>query len=310
MAGRLQDVWQFAWAEIWALFEHSSGWADLAEGSGYTSDEFYAELYLELVKALKKAPQPSVYDSTANNPVLARETLRTTTSDQLRSETATARFFESAAEVVSESGSPALVADYRELVDRFLRSRNVRYELLDPFELRSHLPGVFQALIADVTEATRHHSQVRQALFDFSHAFHALQRTHLAADMKTCIHKAAMLAEALASLQPEARGNNFGALCDSLTCWPNPLVRESIKKLYEFSSDYPGVRHNIVKRKAPRELELRDSMIVPLLLLTASGYFGGNAQLLDTLGSRFADPPQEPPDPPEISQEAGKVAMP
>lgn len=128
--------------------------------------------------------------------------------------------------------------------------------------------------------------------------------------MKTCIHKAAMLAEALASLQPEAQGNNFGALCDSLTCWPNTLVREAIKKLYEFSSDFPGVRHNIVKKKPPRALELRDSMIVPLLLLTASGYFGANGQLLDTLRSDLSDPPQEPPDPPEISLGATEAFVP
>jgi hypothetical protein len=310
MSGRLQDAWRFAWAEIWEPLEESEGWVELADHSGYTTDELYVDLYLALVKATRKAPQPPVFDATANDPLLAREALKTTSPENMRSDTATARFFESAAEVIAESGSVSLLADYRDLVDKFLTTRNLRYELLDPFELRSHLPGVFEALMTDVTEATTRHPQVRQALTDFSHAFRSLQRTHVEADMKTCIHKAAMLAEALASLHPEARGNNFGALCDSLTFWPNSLVRESIKKLYEFSSDFPGVRHNIVKRKAPRELELRDSMIVPLLLLTASGYFGGNVQLLDTLGSQLADPPQEPPDPPEISQRAREVSMP
>lgn len=310
MAGRLQDAWKFAWAEIWEPLEESQGWTELSDESRYTTDELYIGVYLELAKAMRKAPQPAVYDATANDALLARETLKMTAPEQLRSETATARFFESAAEVIEESGSATLLADYRELVDKFLTSRNLRYELLDPFELRSHLPGVFEALMTDVTEATSQHPQVRQALSDFSHAFRSLQRTQVEADMKTCIQKAAMLAEALASLQPGARGNDFGALCDSLTCWPNSLVREAIKKLYAFSSDFPGVRHNIVKTKAPRELELRDSMIVPLLLLTASGYFGGNGQLLDTLRSQLADPPQEAPDPPEISQGAGEVSMP
>ncbi len=310
MSGRLQDAWQFVWAEIWEPLEESEGWEQLAGESGYTPDELYVDLYLALVKATRKAPQPPVYDATANDPRLARDTLRTTRAEKMRSETATARFFESAAEVIAESGNVTLFTDYRNLVDKFLTSRNLRYELLDPFELRSHLPGVFEALMTDVTDATNRHPQVRQALSDFSHAFRSLQRTHVEVDMKTCIHKAAMLAEALASLQPEARGNNFGVVCDSLTCWPNLLVRESVKKLYEFSSDFPGVRHNIVKRKAPRELELRDSMIVPLLLLTASGYFGGNSELLDTLGSQLADPPQEPPDPPEISQGAAEVSLP
>jgi len=129
--------------------------------------------------------------------------------------------------------------------------------------------------------------------------------------MKTCIHKAGMLAEALASARPEARGNNFAALCNSIHCWPNPLAREAIKKLYEFSSDSPGVRHNIVRRgNLPRALEMRDSMIVPLLLVTATIYFGSNTDLLDTLRSHSTEPVQEPPDPPAITESAANVALP
>ena len=197
------------------------------------------------------------------------------------------------------------------LVRGFLESRNLRYELIEPFELRSHLPGIFEAIVADMLEATNQHPQLSQAFFDFAHSFRALQRSHAEPDMKTCIHKAGMLAEALASMRPEARGNNFGALCNSLGCWPNQLVREAVKKLYEFSSDSPGVRHNIVRRgNSPRALEMRDSMIVPLLLVTATSYFSSNTDLLDTLRSHSTEPRQEPPDPPAITESAANVALP
>jgi len=310
MSGRLQDAWEFAWPEIWLPLERSEVWSGLSEESGYTCDQLYMDLYVELAKALKKAPQPTVYDATANDAILARSALQAASAKALRSETATAHFFESAAQAIAESGSRNLEIEFGGLFSHFLRSRNLRYELIEPFELRSHLPGIFEALIADVTEETNRHPQLNQALLDFSHAFRGLQRTHIESDMKTCIHKAGMLVEALASVRPEARGNNFGALCDSMRCWPNSLIREAVKKLYEFSSDFPGVRHNIVRRSQSRALDMRDSMIVPLLLVTAAGYFGANSQLLDTLRSQVADPPQEPPDPPAITQLAEQVAMP
>src|SRR5262249_934962 len=138
----------------------------------------------------------------------------------------------------------------------------------------------------------------------------SLQRSHLEADMKTCIQKAAMLVEALASVRPDARGNNFGALCNSVQCWPNPLVREAVKKLYEFSSDFPGIRHNIVRRNAPRPLEIRDSIIVPLLLLTAAGYFGPSANILDALRTESAEPKQEPPDLPAMTEPVPNASLP
>jgi hypothetical protein len=311
MHGRLRDAWQFVWPEIWLPLEESEIWSQLADRSEYTTDQLYVDVYVELVKALKKAPQPTQYDAIANDPLLARLALSVTPASALRGETATARFFENAFEAISESGSRELEDEFRLLVSRFLEFRNLRYELIEPFELRSHLPGVFEAIVADVIEATNQHPQLSQAFSDFTHSFRALQRSHAEADMKTCIHRAGMLAEALASIRPEARGNNFGALCNSLGCWPNQLVREAVKKLYEFSSDSPGVRHNIIRQgNLPRALEMRDSMIVPLILVTATSYFGSNTDLLDTLRSHSTEPPQEPPDPPAITESAANVALP
>jgi hypothetical protein len=299
------------WSEVWLPLEESDIWAKLGEASGYTADQLYVDVYVELAKALKKAPQPTQYDAASNDPILARLAVSTIPATALRGETAIARFLENAFEAVSSAGSLELEEEFRALVDRFLKARNLRYQLIEPFELRSHLPGIFEAIFADLLEATNRHPQLSQAFSDFVYAFHALQRSHAEPDMKTCIHKAGMLAEALASARPEARGNNFGTLCNSIHCWPNPLVREAVKKLYEFSSDAPGVRHNIVRRgNSPRELEMRDSMIVPLLLLTATGYFASNAELLDTLRSHSAEPAQEPPDPPAITESAAEVALP
>ena len=261
-------------------------------------------------KALKKAPQPVVYDAAGNHAMLARSALEKTSASALRGETATIRFFENAFDVISESGSAELENEYRMLVDRLLTSRNLRYRVREPFHLDSHVPGIFAALFSDVLSTTVGNQQLTDALRDFEHSFQALERSHLETDMKTCILKATMLVEALASTNPGAQGKTLGDICNSLKVWPHPAVKEAVTKIYGFCSDYPGIRHNTGTGGQSRTLEMRDSIIVPLLLFAAAGYFGPNANLLDTLRSRSTEVPQEPPDPPTITESAANVALP
>jgi hypothetical protein len=290
MGGRLQDAWQFVWPEIWLRLEDT----------GEMPLDVYADLYVELAKALRKAPQPKHFDDVAGNPELAREILQSTASAELRGENSIARFLENAFDVLMECGIPELPRTYSDLVRTFLESRNLRYELAEPFQIRPHVSGIFSALVSDVWAQMRTDQDLREAASEFEHAFGALTRSHSEPDMKTCIQKAAMLVEALASTCPNAQGASLGDLCDSIKCWPHKAVKDSVKNLYGFCSDYPGIRHNVGRRGRIRPLEMRDSIIVPLLLLTASGYFGTNSELMATLRSQASDPPQLPADEPLI----------
>jgi hypothetical protein len=290
MGGRLQDAWKFAWPEIWLRLEDIGG----------VSLDIYQDLYVELVKAYRKAPQPNVFEDFANNPLLAREALEFSSADELRGEGPIARFFEDAHDVLAETGSTELPANYESLLATFLDSRNLRYHLAKPFQLVPNVSGVFSAVLSDVMKKLQDDPDLIEATSEFEHAFRALTRSHAGPDMKTCIQKAAMLVEAIASAYPEAKGDTLGELCDSIKCWPHSAVKEALKKIYGFCSDYPGIRHNVKRAGRIRQLEMRDSIILPLLLLTASGYFASNSDLMDTLRSQASEVPQLPPDPPLI----------
>ena len=120
--------------------------------------------------------------------------------DEIANQVEEAALFEDAFDAISESGSPELEYEYRNLVQRFITSRNLRYTMVEPFKLYSHMPGIFAALFADIEAQANQSDQLRQALADFKHAFRALEELHSEADMKTCILKATMLAEALARM--------------------------------------------------------------------------------------------------------------
>jgi hypothetical protein len=290
MHGRFQDSWQFMWSEIWLRLEETNE----------TPLEIYNDLYVELVKAYRKAPTGREFDTVANDAMLARRALETASAADLRGEDSIARFLENAYDVLVETGHPDLPRVFEELVASFLESRNLRYELAKPFQIKPNLPGVFSALMSDVMGGMQGNPDLMEAATEFEHAFGALTRSHSEPDMKTCIQKAAMLVEAIASVYPNAQGSSLGELCDSIKCWPHTSVKDAMKKLYGFCSDYPGIRHNVGRRGRLRTLEMRDSIIIPLLLLTASGYFGSNADLMATLRSHTSEPDQIPADKPAI----------
>jgi hypothetical protein len=290
MSGRFQDTWQFMWPEIWRPLEEMDD----------TPQDIYTDLYVELVKAYRKAPLRKECDTVANDALLARRVLETTSSADLRGEDSIARFLENAYDVLVETGHPELPGVYEELVASFLESRNLRYELVKPFQIMPSLSGVFSALMSDVMAGMQGNPDLMEAAIEFEHAFGALTRSHSEPDMKTCIQKAAMLVEAIASVYPNAQGSSLGELCDSIKCWPHTSIKDAMKKLYGFCSDYPGIRHNVGRRGRLRTLEMRDSIIIPLLLLTASGYFGTNTDLMATLRSQTSETKQLPADEPAI----------
>jgi hypothetical protein len=290
MRGRFQDSWQFMWPEVWLRLEETNE----------TPLEIYNDLYVELVKAYRKAPTGREFDTVANDATFARRALETVSAADLRGEDSIARFLENAYEVLVETGHPELPRVYQELVAQFLESRNLRYELVKPFQIKPNLSGVFSALMSDVMAGMQGNPDLVEAATEFEHAFGALTLSHSEPDIKTCIQKAAMLVEAIASVYPNAQGSSLGELCDSIKCWPHTSVKDAMKKLYGFCSDYPGIRHNVGRRGRLRTLEMRDSVIIPLLLLTASGYFGSNTDLMATLRSQTSEPDQIPADKPAI----------
>jgi hypothetical protein len=290
MGSRFQDAWQFIWAEVWLPLEQVED----------APQDIYTDLYVEMVKAFRKAPQARDFATLANDAALARKALETAVAQDFRGEDSIASFLENAYDVFLETGHPELPRVYQDLVSAFLASRNLRYELIKPFHIKPNIPGVFSALLSDVMASTQGDPDLKEAELEFEHAFSALARSHSEADMKTCIQKASMLVEAIASACPDAKGASLGELCDSIKCWPHTTVKDVVKKLYGFCSDYPGIRHNVARRGRLRKLEMRDSVIVPLLLLTASSYFGSNSNLMATLRSQASEPAQLPADEPAI----------
>jgi len=121
-------------------------------------------------------------------------------------------------------------------------------------------------------------------LGDFEHAFDSYARSQNPADLKTCIAKASNYAEGLASAT-NGQAGTLGALCNQIGDWPHDKVKEALQNLYKFCSDYPGIRHAGDPNGIRRDLSVKDSTLICLLLISFSGYLSPNVDERFVLGA-------------------------
>jgi len=89
--------------------------------------------------------------------------------------------------------------------------------------------------------------------------------------LRVSIARASNYLEGVASATRGAAGT-LGSLCDQLTDWPHDKIKEAVKNLYGFCSDYPGIRHAGNPRNQRRPLDRRDSVSINVSLLALALY--------------------------------------
>jgi hypothetical protein len=81
-----------------------------------------------------------------------------------------------------------------------------------------------------------------------------------------------MLLEAIGAVAPGVTKGTLGSMCDELASWPHAAVKESLKKLYGFASDYPGIRHGKNAGGKLRDIDMRDMVAMSILLAGFTPY--------------------------------------
>jgi hypothetical protein len=221
-----------------------------------------------------------------NDPVKAHEAFLAIKGTDFAGETGIADFLEDAHGVVADYDIPGYADFYAGLVRAFLLKYNVRYRLDDPFKLRFLLPGSFMNLYGELQRLNVGNPHLVTLMEEFEHAFDQYARSLNATDLKTCIARASNYAEGLAcAVHGQTRPNTLGVLCNTIGDWPHDKVRDGLKNLYHFCSDYPGIRHAGTAANARRTLDPKDSTLICLLLMAFSGYLSPQLDAQSVLGA-------------------------
>lgn len=265
MSGSLLQCWEYLTSDVWEAL------ANYATEKGAAPPDLFSDLFVAADEFLSPRSGDVELEEARNDPTKAREQFLSLRGADFASETAIVHFLEATHEVVCDYEITGFDDCYRRLVRDALRKFNLRYRLDEPFVVRFMLPGSFANLYVELHRLNKSNDHLAGLLIDFEKAFDRFARAQDPADLKTCIAKASNYAEGLASAT-RGKAGTLGALCDQLTDWPHDKVKEALKSIYKFCSDYPGIRHAGDPNSARRDLAVRDVTLASLLLVSFSGY--------------------------------------
>ncbi|MBZ0262047.1 MAG: hypothetical protein K8F90_15790 [Hyphomicrobiales bacterium] len=129
----------------------------------------------------------------------------------------------------------------------------------------------------EVKALTRADAHLHQLMGEFEEAIRDLRTDSSSGRIKTCIQKQVNLIEAIGIICPTVTANTLGQICDQLgalpnSVWPHDKVRDAMKSLYGFASDYPGIRHAGTPASARRDIEMKDLVAITVLLAGFTPY--------------------------------------
>lgn len=282
MRGEFIGVWSETWREVWLpLIEQPFG-----EDDEPLSHDIFCELYRALAPALSSPPSVEALADIIDNQIQSREAFEVITANDFAGERALAGFFEAMHDALEEIGGDDLTNRYFNLLSSFIDKFSLRYDLRRPCILCPTLPGVFASLVRDLRVLTSQDPHLDALMRDFETALRDLRHEGSESRIKTCIQKQVNLLEAIGRVAPDVTETTLGAICNQVTTWPHEKIKEAMKNLYRFASDYPGIRHGGTAASALRAVDMRDLVAISILLigfmpylesrLSAEAIFGGS----------------------------------
>ncbi len=262
MRGEFIGVWSETWREIWLpLIDH--------EG---VPEDIFCELYRELAKGLKIQPSIEALADIIDNRMQSSEAFEKTGTSDFAGERALVAFLEAAHSALDEFAGDELSNRYFYLLAAFVDKFSLRYDLRRPCTLCPTLPGIFASLVRDMRVLTGQDAHLDALMKDFDNAVRDLRHDCADGRIKTCIQKQVNLLEAIGRTAPGVTGTTLGAICNQVGTWPHEKLREAMKNLYGFASDYPGIRHGGTPANALRAVDMRDMVAMSILLAGFTPY--------------------------------------
>lgn len=256
MRGEFIGVWSETWREIWQPLVDED---DVPE-------DIFCELYRELAPTLKTNPSVEDLADIIDNPVQSRVAFESSKAEDFTGERAMVTFLEAAHPALDDLGGDKLSNHYFNLLVGFIERFSLRYDLRRPCTLCPTLTGIFANLVRDLRVVTNQDGHLNTMMNDFENAIRDLRQDSSDGRIRTCIQKQVNLLEAIGRSSPGMTGKTLGAICDKIKTWPHEKVKESIKDLYGFTSDYPGIRHGGTPASALRAVDMRDMVAMSILL--------------------------------------------
>lgn len=302
MRGEFLPVWSETWRDIWAkLAKHSDAPEDLfselyrafanppappiepapatdfdEEGQLVRAEDIQADADYKAALAVF-ARERARYEEALRDDTRAKPAFRSVMSRMANDEKSIVTLLEKSFKIIDDYDVDSIRNHYFNLVAQFIEKFSLRYDLRRPFTLHPTLTGIFAGLVRELKIITKANAQLHQLMGDFEESIRDLKVDSSSNRIKTCIQKQMNLLEAIGQLCPTVTVNTLGQICDQLgtlpnAVWPHDKVKDAMKNLYGFASDYPGIRHAGKIANARRDIEMRDMVAISVLLAGFTPY--------------------------------------
>lgn len=265
MRGEFIGVWSETWRELWL---------PLVDDEGIPNDIF-CELFRELESAFTTRLSVEALADIIDDQQQSRHAFENTDVAAISGERALVGFLEEAHDILEDLGGDHLANRYFNLVNQFIQKFSLRYDLRRPCVLCPTLPGIFSNLVANLRAVANQDAHIAGLMNEYEDAVRDLRHGQSDGRIKTCLGKQFMLLEALGASSSTVTSNTLGGMCDQLDTWPHATVKESLKKLYGFGNDFPGIRHGGNPLGKLRDVDMRDMIAMSILLAGFTPYLSG-----------------------------------
>lgn len=262
MRGEFMGAWSETGREIWSPLIDQ----------GNTPEDIFCELYRALAPTLKVSLSVEALADIIDSPIQSRQEFETTKSDDFAGERGMVSFLETVYPALEDLACDSLSNNYFNLLASFIDKYSLRYDLRRPCVLCPTLPGLFASLVRDLHALTAKDAHLNALMKEFEDAIRDLRSDCSDGRIKTCIQKQVNLLEALGAAFPGVTETELGAMCNQIGTWPHEAIKASLKNLYGFASNYPGIRHGGNPARALRAIEMRDMVAMSILLAAFTPY--------------------------------------
>jgi hypothetical protein len=240
------------------------------ERAGMLLDQALGAIATNPVK--RAEAQERALERVLNDTKRSKEAFESVEASEFGGERPIVAFLEGAFSVLNDLAGDPLSNRYFNLLTEFIDKFSLRYDLRRPCTLCPTLPGVFASLIRDLRVLAGQDAHLDTLMKDFENAVRDLRHDCSDGRIKTCIQKQVNLLEAIGRTAPGVTGATLGAICNQVGTWPHDKLKEAMKDLYGFASDYPGIRHGGTPANAKRPVDMRDMVAMSVLLAGFTPY--------------------------------------
>ncbi len=159
---------------------------------------------------------------------------------------------------------------YKQELKNFVEQHNLRYVVTSHCQLLLTIPGLLASEYVQLRNKTASNANISEALALLEKSISQLSDIEDAE--RTLIERATRVIEAIARLRTTNSGKTLGFAVKGCNVFPHEKLRDCITDYWDFTSDYPNLRHSGTATSKLRELK-KDDALLALAIAIAFGMY-------------------------------------